>query len=236
MEPSDSEKRINEIFTDLKKDRVKDGKNINLIDKSRKLVATKNVINFQGDHLKKKIKYNSEFYTDHLSHSSDNVIRFILLHEEGHLANGKNYLLLIFIPLIVIAFVSVLIMYSPIRLQFFFQEYSILISNFVAGVIFFIFMIMITISTSWRFLWDSMYDEEIQCDLYGAESIVENFEERDPLSVAREFFLDDLTQSETKKIELLVIVMKVIGTYPDYHPSVYARLEKIKENFPSIYS
>lgn len=94
---------------------------------------------------------------------------------------------------------------------------------------------MIFIPASWRFLWDSMYNEEINSDLFGATCLVDFFNESDPASVARDFLMWNLTESETRRIDFIIIVMKILGTYPDYHPSVNTRIEKIRENFPSLY-
>ena len=231
---SSSEKRILDIFNDLKMDRMKDGETINLIDKNRKLIATKNAINFQGDHLKKQIKYNPDFFQNHLSKSSDNTIRFILLHEEAHLTKGKNHLFMIFGVLVIIALASIFLMFSPISAQAILFGNTVAFSNFLLSVFFLLISLMIIVPASWRFLWDSMYDEEINSDRYGAESIVVFFNECDPANVAKDLLMADLTKSERDNLNLLTIILKILGTYPDCHPSAYVRVEKIRENFPTI--
>lgn len=236
MEISESEKRLFTIFNDLKKDRMKDGKIINLIDKNRILISTNNTINFQGDHLRKQIKYNPNFFHNHLSKLNDNVTRFILLHEESHLSKGKNHLFLLFIPLMTIILVSILITYSPINVQVVIQENIFSISSSFLGVLFFIIAILIVVPVSWRILWDSMVDEEINSDLYGAGGLVDFFQEHDPARIVSEFLFVEPTKKEAHRIKILIIVMKIFGTYPDYHPSSYTRIEKIRERFPTNYS
>ena len=233
METIDSEKRLLEIFNDLKKDRMKNGKTINLIHKERKLVADKNTQNFQADHTQKLIKYNPDFFHNHFLKSNDNVIRYVLLHEEVHLSKGKNYSFLLFIPSIVIVLISALIMYSPISAQLTFQEYTLIFSNIVMGIVFLTLMLLIIISSSWRILWDSMYNEEINSDLYGAECLVDFFHENNPANIAGEFLLMKYTEKEEQRIKRLKIIMKIIGVYPDYHPTECERIEKIREKFPS---
>jgi Zn-dependent protease with chaperone function len=226
--------RLYEIFSDLKKDRIKNGKIINLMNKNRKLVATKNAINFQGDRLKNQINYNPDYFQNHLSKSSDNIIRFVLLHEEAHLTRGKNHILWIFTPLIVVALISCFLMYAPISVQIAIQGFNLKFSSFVFGGLFLIIALLIVIPISWRFLWDSMYDEEINSDLFGAESLVDFFNENNPEKIARELFEQESTDTETKRIKLLVFVMKILGVYPDYHPSNYVRIEIIRKKISKI--
>lgn len=233
METSDSEKRLLEIFNDLKKDRMTDGKIVHLIHKDRKLVADKKALNFQADHARKIIKYNPDYFHNHFLKSNDNVIRYILLHEESHLSNGKNYSLFFFIPSIVILLIGAIIMYLPISAQLTFQEYTIFFSNIVMGIIFLTLILLIIISFLWRILWDSMYNEEINSDLYGAKCLVDFFHEKNPADIAQEFLLMKYTEIEEQSIKRLKIFLKIIGAYPDYHPHAYERIEKIREKFPS---
>jgi len=232
---SSSKKRICEIFNDLKNDREMDKTIINLIDKNRKIVATENALNFQGDRLKKQIKYNPKFFHNHLSQSSDNVIRFILLHEEAHLAKGKNYLLIIFGLLVTISATSLWIMYSPISALVKIFDNNFTVSNFLLGILFLFISLMIVIPGVWRLLYDSMYDEEINSDLYGAKCLVTFFDERDPACIARDALMWNYSESEAKQMDLLIIILKILGTYPDCHPPVCVRVKKIRENFPNLY-
>jgi hypothetical protein len=229
-----NDQRLNQIFSDLQRDRFHNGRKVNLIDNNRKLVATENAINFQGDHLKKVIKYNPTFFENHFSKCSDNSIRFVLLHEESHLTKGKNYLFLFAIPIIFITLITLYLCYSPITLALVYNsEFSFNFPNRVLGILFFIIALPIAISITWRFLWDSMFDEEINCDIAAAEGISFFFEEKDPANCAQESLMQESTEQEKKDLRLLKIIMKILGFYPDYHPTNCERIEIIKEKYPA---
>jgi hypothetical protein len=173
---------------------------VNLIESNRKLVATENAMNFQGDNLKKVIRYNPEYFGNHLSKCSDNSIRFVLLHEESHLTKGKNTLILFAIPVFVTAIITLYLCYSSIALALVINgEFLFSLPNIVLGILFFIIALPFTISITWRLLWDSMYKEEINCDLAAAESIAIFFEEKDPANCVQEFLIQELTEQEGKK-------------------------------------
>src|SRR5512138_50998 len=90
MDSMEQEKRINEIFLDLQNDREKNGAIVNLIDKSRTLIPDKKIANAMGDKAKNEIRYNPDFFGRILRKNNENLIRFILLHEEAHISSGKS--------------------------------------------------------------------------------------------------------------------------------------------------
>ena len=89
---SPDEERLYEIFRDLQNDRKENGKTINLIGKNRKLTPNNKAFNFQGDRIRKQINYNPDYYRKNVAKYNDNLLRFILLHEEAHITRSKNKL------------------------------------------------------------------------------------------------------------------------------------------------
>lgn len=58
-----------------------------LIDGKRRLLASPVTPNMQG--MARSIRYRKAFYEQKLAHLSDDALRFVLLHEEGHIREGS---------------------------------------------------------------------------------------------------------------------------------------------------
>lgn len=76
--------RLSNLFKDLQQRK--------LIDSHRKLELSRNpVIGMQGNKLSKKILYSEKFHNTVLAELDDDTVRFILLHEEGHIQKGSFF-------------------------------------------------------------------------------------------------------------------------------------------------
>ena len=237
MDLSSEEKRIIDIFIDLQKDRQKGGTTINLIDKSRKLIPDKEVANAQGDKRKNEIRYNPDFFHGILTNNNENLIRFILLHEEAHISSGKNriqtYFLIFFGTIITFA---ILIVFFQLSIQLVFHDKQYEISNFVTVIIFCIVCYFIGAPAIWRHNWDVMFDDELSADKFGAECLFTFLNDPDPSITVTPYFTEEISIKEKERIARKIRKMKLLGVYPDYHPSDAERLERIRQAFPPEYT
>ena len=227
---------IFDIFNDLKDDREKDGKTINLINKSCKLILDNKIDNASGDKAKNEIKFNLDYFQDVLSkNDGSNLIRFILLHEEAHISNSKSKVQKIF-PYFggIVVLIALIIVFFPINVHLVIQDKTYVISNFLFALIVPIVFLMIGIPAIWRYQWDIMYDDEIFADHYAVECLIQFFNDPDLLKTLSTFFTNDILIREERKIVWKKIIMKLVGAYPDYHPPNSERLARIKQAFHGL--
>jgi Zn-dependent protease with chaperone function len=232
MELIKSEKRIEEIFYDLQKDREKDGITINLIDRSRRLKPDKDIPNAGGDKRKNEIKYNSDFFHRILLKNDENLIRFILLHEEAHITKGKSRIgtfLYLFLGIVVV--LTFFIWISQLSILLVVQEKHYEISNMTAAIIFFIVCYFVGVPAIWRYNWDQMYGDELLADKYGAECLFLFLNDPDPSKTVTPYFTEENSIQEKERIAKKIVKMKFWGVYPDYHPSNSERLVRIRQLF-----
>lgn len=235
MDLSGEEKRISDIFKDLQKDRQENGIIINLIDRSRTLIPDKKTDNFHGDKLKNKITYNPDYFHDVISKYDDNLIRFILLHEEAHVSDSKNRLkefFYIFIGIVTSLTIIIAIFTGSVRLIFQESQYEI------PGMVFALFFLFICLLTGipaiWRYQWDAMFEDELSADHYGVMCLLKYFNDVDIVTTVSPFFTEEPSIQEKERIARKIRNMKLCGVYPDYHPSNPERLEKIRQASISI--
>jgi len=203
-EKSDSS-RLHALFEDLKKK--------HLVDQNRKLVSDRFVSQFQG--IFGKIRYNEQFYNSYLVDLDDNVLRFILLHEEGHLKSGTK------LPFP--AFGAVVILFL------------VLVYRYQIGLFMSIFYLLFLLAVVYRGLFITLYKEEFKVDLFSAELMKNKFDVKQPSQLLKQFFrgIDgyrNRTNSKNNSRLILLIFMIVTGLFPDYHPADCSRILNIERN------
>lgn len=232
MDHSNEEERIFNIFNDLQNDRQNNGMIINLIAKSRKLISDKKIGNFQGDKSKNEIRYNPDFFRDTITKYDDNLIRFILLHEEAHISSSQNHTRGSFYVFIGIVFLLTIILYlNLLSIGIIFQETIYKIPSMISSIALLFICLSIGIPAIWRYQWDAMFEDELTADYYGAECLSKYFYDPDPSKTVGPYFIEENSLQEEERIARKKRMMKLWGVYPDYHPSNYERLAKIRKNF-----
>jgi len=232
MELSTEDKRLADLFLDLQKDRLKDGKTINLISKDRKLIPDYKVDNFQGNKVKKQIKYNPEYFHENVAIFNDDVLRFVLLHEEAHVIRSRSKMsYFVYISPIIILILGAIFLCYPISLIITFQDNQFILSNIPLFVIVLILALLIGLPILWRNSWDVMLDDELDADNYAAECLYLFFGIQNPAATIYPYFAKEPSEKEKQKSKKRKCNMKIIGTYPPYHPANCVRLEKIREKF-----
>jgi len=230
MELSSEEKRLYTIFKDLKSDRISEGQIIHLIEPKRKLEHDDGCLNFQGDKLRNKIVYNRNYVIN--GKFDDNTLRFVLIHEEGHIRKGKSKILLyIILMLVIFAILAFYLFNNPVNIIITTMDEQISLSQILSSILILGLYLFIIIPIIWRFNWDTMFNDEFIADNYAAENVQKFFSENYPSAKLNQFLSLEPTVQEQKRINTILVLMKILGSYPDYHPSGCIRIEKVREKY-----
>ena len=193
-----SEKKIIDIFNDLKAR--------NLIDPNRKLKASKNVpFGFKASVLTSNtISYNPNF-----TGLDDNMIRFAILHEEGHLKRGQYGITSIFF-LVGLGFIPLLL---GILLKF--------DQNFmVFSSLFFVFVFV----TSIRILTEPFHWDEYGSDEFASKILRENYDIKKPSDIVK-----NTLKSIPSSFDSSNLLHRLCLAFIEYHPSTEQRVRNIVE-------
>lgn len=232
MDSKECEKRIHEIFLDLQKEREKDGGIVRLIDKTRTLMPDTTIANALGDKAKNQIRYNPDFFERILRNNNENLIRFILLHEEAHIASGKSRVptqFYLFFGAVLTG--AILLVFSRMSLRIVFPGIQYEISPVVSVILLSGICYFIGAPAIWRYNWDVMFDDEFSADTYGAECLMYLLQDPDPVKTVTPYFIEEIQVQEQDTVDRKITLMKHLGVYPDYHPSNAERLDRIQRLF-----
>ncbi len=232
MDSMEFEKRITEIFLDLQKDREKKGAAVNLIDKTRTLIPDTKIANALGDKARNEIRYNPDFFERILRKKNENLIRFILLHEEAHISSGKSRVpVQFFLFFGAVLTCAIWLLISRMSLQIVFPDTRYEISTVVSVILFCCACYFIGAPAIWRYNWDVMFDDEFSADTYATECLMNVLNDPDPVTTVTPYFIEEIQVQEQEKIDRKIMLMKHLGVYPDYHPSNAERLDRIQRLF-----
>jgi Zn-dependent protease with chaperone function len=207
--------RLSNLFKDLQQRK--------LIDSHRKLELSRNpVIGMQGNKLSKKILYTEKFDNTVLTELDDDTLRFVLLHEEGHIQKGSLFSHAI-LSTFVIIFIA--LFYYPF--------------NF--GWPLWFFYLLIGFPLSYRIMYIPMFKEELMADLFAAEAMKKEFHVDQPSVLLQKLFSkadEKLYQNQSKKYSKLVLLGLLIlfGFFPGYHPPDCTRISNIVEKCENSFS
>ena len=170
----------------------------------------------QGNKLSKKILYTQKFYNNLLSELDDDTLRFVLLHEEGHIQKGS---LLPHLGFLLAILFFIILFYYP----------------FNYGWPYWLFYILIVIPLVYRSVYISLYREELIADSFAAEIMKREFHIEKPSKLLKCLFLKadekENLKSPMKKSKILFICFAIIiGMFPDYHPADCTRIANVREN------
>ncbi len=135
-----------------------------LIDKKRRLLACPVTPNVQG--MARSIRYRKAFYEQKLAHLSDDALRFVLLHEEGHIRKGSLTTYgIVALPLLLL----IVLAGSPLAA--------------VPGIV--LAVPAAAALPCYRIFYRRMYDEECIADRYAAEMLKAHYDVRHPSRLLR---------------------------------------------------
>jgi Zn-dependent protease with chaperone function len=208
-DPNDAS-RLVRLFSELVERR--------LIAPDRTITISRNpLLTMRGDKFKKQIQYRKQFYDIFLSELDDDTLRFVLLHEEGHIQIGSSVPYLSFL-LVALGFIG--IFYFPFSL----------------GPLYSLVYLLIAVPLWYRAVFQVMFQEEFKADLFAAARMRDGFQIARPSELARRLF--DKAEEKRRSLRrkrrstavLLLIMLIILGLIPDYHPSYHARVEMIEKN------
>jgi len=213
---------------------LKELQNEGSIEKKRQL--KKNLFTGQIQGIFNKIRYNEKFYKNHLSNLNDNQLKYVLLHEEGHIIRGC---ILDYIWLFIFVIGGICIFYWPIRGFFDFvfvingNIYTFTqLGRFFIEIFSCLIYILIIFPLLYRLFYSRMYHAEFKADEYAANCLREKNGISNPSAIMKETFEQILSKYEFGiKEKLIAIILQFIGFYPGYHPSEGERILNIKNKF-----
>ena len=190
------------------------------------MIPDESTLNFQGDKATKQIKYNPVYYHDNISIFNDDVLRFTLLHEEAHIIRSKSKMSYFrYVTIFLIILVGVFFFAFPLSLILKLPTTELAISSIPLYAIVMVLGLFFCLPIVWRYSWDTMNYDEFDADDYAAGCLFKFFDIQNPAQTVLPYFKKVISEKEKQKTKKLKFKMKLVGTYPDYHPANCERLE-----------
>ena len=204
--------RLYRIFGELQE--------VGLIDRGRRLVQCPFTFSMRGCPALNSIRYRRAFYERNLSRASDDALRFVLLHEEGHVRMGSSRVS----ALLALPFLLYLILLHQPFLQ---------VGGLPVGKVASIVLLLLVVFFGYRAYYRRMYDEEFIADRYAADALRRCYQIRDPGTILQNL-LSSLragaaSARRKKRSGLRRIVPDLISSEPGYHPSISERVQSIRD-------
>ncbi len=160
--------------------------------------------------LKRSIRINPAYAA-----LSDDGVRFILLHEEGHMVFFQRTLAIL---------ASLALLLIPVGIIL-----SNVLPSVLASMVGFVISV-VTIVVVFRSTSEIRHEDEFRSDLHAARILQEQFGVRRPSLVAKECFDHDVMDVEG--VDLLLLMGRVLETHPD----VVERVRRVKDELQTVCS
>lgn len=208
--------RLHRIFRELQEK--------GLIGRERRLVPCPLTFSMRAYPALNCIRYRRGFYDRHLSRASDDMLRFVLLHEEGHIRKGSP--LLSILPALPIL---------PYLLLLHLPSIDALFPGLLpAAKIVSITVILLAVFFSYRAYYRRMCDEEFTADRYAAEAMRRCYRIRDPGTLLQNLLSDlvagRLASSRRRHGGLLRVISGLLRPEPDCRPSISERVQRVRDS------
>jgi len=191
---AESDPRLYRIFRELQEK--------GLIDRKTRLVRCPLTVSIRGSPALNCIRYRYSFYERYLSGASDDALRFMLLHEEGHVRKGSSLL-------------SALPALPLLPCLAFLGHLPLLAGALPLAKLVFVALILLTVFFSYRTYYRRMDDEEFTADRYAADAMRNCYRTRDPGAL-----LQNLLFSLRRGASL--------RSRSDYRPSISERVQRLR--------
>ena len=214
------------IFNELKDKKI--------IDPAIQLSTDKGTSNIQGlnfFNVVKRIRFNPYFYSHYLSTCDENTIRFVLLHEAGHISEFSWFRIENFLILSGVAMAFLIILISIFVTNFLFRLFGFTIC-------FMVFLIFLRIFA--QFFLDSLRNAEFDADHYAFIKFLDNYVVPDKCSFLEELFnildsimndprVNEIVYPSKVRRALVGSIIKLIGYEGGYHPENKERMDRLKK-------
>jgi Zn-dependent protease with chaperone function len=219
-----SNERVKSLFSELQEKKI--------FDKRIKLIEDKKISNFQGLNfftIFKHLKYNPMFFKNFLAKYDDDIVRFVLLHEAGHIETGslfriENILATLIIVIVLLCFL----------IWMFLVGIFVLIASIISGAIVIVALCLIV-----RLSLKSMRESEFYADEYALQKMQDNFQISDPCSLIDKMFsamdsienemnYHDFSKEIFGKKRSHKFLFKMSGLQNGYHPTNKERADHLK--------
>ena len=209
---ADRDSRLHRIFQELQEN--------GLIDRKRRLVRCTLTPSVRGCPALNCIRYRRSFYDRHLSRASDDVLRFVLLHEEGHARKGSS--LLSVLPAL------------PVLPCLMLLEHPALQAGSLPGAKpIIITLLLLTAFFAYRAYYHRMYDEEFTADRYAADAMRCCYRIRDPGALLQNLLsglrAGAAAPRRTGSGRFSRAIPGFLRSEPDCRPSISERVERVRE-------
>ncbi|MDD4252903.1 M48 family metalloprotease [Methanoculleus horonobensis] len=184
-----------------------------MIDRRTKLVRCPFTISIRGCPALNSIRYRHSFYERNLSEASDDTLRFVLLHEEGHVRKGSSLL-------------SALPTLPVLLCLAFFGHPPLLIGGLPAAKPVFIALLLLIAFLAYRTYYHRMCDEEFIADRYAADAMRCCYRVRDPGTLLQNVLSGLLTGASSPHRK--GVIPGLLRSEPDYRPSIADRVQKLR--------
>lgn len=191
---AESDPRLYRIFRELQEK--------GLIDRKTRLVRCPLTVSIRGSPALNCIRYRYSFYERYLSGASDDALRFMLLHEEGHVRKGSSLL-------------SALLALPLLPCLAFFGHPPLLAGALPLAKLVFAALILLTVLFAYRTYYRRMDDEEFTADRYAADAMRNCYRTRDPGALLQNL-LFGLRRGPSLRSE------------SDYRPSISERVQRLR--------
>ena len=212
MDAADRDSRLYRIFRELQEK--------GLIDRKRRLVRCTFTFSLRGCPALNCIRYRRSFYERNLSRASDDTLRFVLLHEEGHAKEGSSFLSAL--PALPVLLCLMLFGHPSL------QEGGSGGTKFV-----FIALLLLTVFFAYRTYYCRMCDEEFTADRYAADAMRCCYRTRDPGALLQNLLSGLLAGTSTPRRtgsgDLPQMISGLFCSKPDHCPSIAERVERVRD-------
>jgi Zn-dependent protease with chaperone function len=202
---ADRDCRLYRIFRELQEK--------GLIDRKRRLIRCTFTPSIRGCPALNCIRYRRSFYEKNLSGASDDTLRFMLLHEEGHVRKGS--------PLL-----SALPALPVLVCLMFLGHPSLQAGGLPVAKAAFIALLLPTVFFAYRTYYCRMYDEEFTADRYAADAMRHCYRIRDPGALLQNLLSGLPSRASAPPHRGMISVL--FRSEPGYRPSISERVQRLR--------
>ncbi|KLK87866.1 hypothetical protein SZ63_09235 [Methanoculleus sediminis] len=159
------------------------------------------------------IRYRHSFYERNLAWASDDALRFVLLHEEGHVRKGSS--LLSALPALPVLLCLVFLGHPPLQA-----------GDLPGAKPAFIALLLLTAFFAYRTYYHRMCDEEFVADRYAADAMRCCYRVRDPGDLLQNLLPGLLAGASSPRRKSVIPGM--LRSEPDYRPSISERVQRLR--------